>query len=177
MEESSWIRYIGNARVATDAEKVSEEPEQGNQKIEKSVRVNIQIEVGADKEEVMERISKEALGGFKLDIQNKDIAEDMFTANIPQNSMEAVEAVSGVKSVTVVEADKLTEEAGQLTDSKENQEEAGQPTDSEKSQDVQVIQKEKENNTEIPTGSIVGLVVLILVLVLLVGRKLHKRSR
>ena len=109
MEESSWIRYIGNARVATDAEKVSEEPEQGNQKIEKSVRVNIQIEVGADKEEVMERISKEALGGFKLDIQNKDIAEDMFTANIPQNSMEAVEAVSGVKSVTVVEADKLTE--------------------------------------------------------------------
>lgn len=177
MEESSWIRYIGNARVATDAEKVSEEPEQGNQKIEKSVRVNIQIEAGADKEEVMERISKEALGGFKLDIQNKDIAEDMFTANIPQNSMEAVEAVSGVKSVTVVEADKLTEEAGQPTDSEENQEEAGQLTDSEKSQDVQVIQKEKENNTEIPTGSIVGLVVLTLVLVLLVGRKLHKRSR
>ena len=177
MEESFWIRYIGNARVATDAEKVSEEPEQGNQKIEKSVRVNIQIEAGADKEEVMERISKEALGGSKLDIQNKDIAEDMFTANIPQNSMEAVEAVSGVKSVTVVEADKLTEEAGQLTDSEENQEEAGQSTDSEKSQDVQVIQKEKENNTEIPTGSIVGLVVLTLVLVLLVGRKLHKRSR
>ena len=185
MKENSWIRYIGNARVATDAEKVSEESEQENKKIEKSVRVNIQIEAGADKKEVIERISKEALNGSKLDIQNKDIAEDMFTANIPQNSMEAVEAVSGVQSVTLVEADGLTEE-GQQADSEKGQEESEQYSEegqeeseqySEKSQNVQVIQKEKENNTEISTGAIVGLIFLILVLVLLVGRKLHKRIR
>lgn len=174
MKENSWIRYIGNARAATDAEKVSEEPEQENKKIEKSVRVNIQIEAGADKKEVIERISKEVLSGSKLDIQNKDIAEDMFTANIPKNSMEAVEAVSGVQSVTLVEADGLTEE-GQPTDSEKSQEEAEQH--SEKSHNVQVIQKEKENNTEISTGSIAGIVVLILVLLFLVGRKLHKRTR
>lgn len=174
MEENSWIRYIGNARAATDAEKVSEEPEQEDKKIEKSVRVNIQIEAGADKKEVIERISKEVLSGSKLDIQNKDIAEDMFTANIPQNSMEAVEAVYGVQSVTLVEADGLTEE-GQQTDSEKSQEESEQY--SEKSQNVQVIQKEKENNTEISTGSMAGLVVLILVLLFLVGRKLHKRTR
>ncbi len=184
MKESSWILYSENARVATDAEKVPEEPQQEEKNTEKVVRVSIQIEAGSDKEDVIERISKEALDGTELDIQNKDIAQDMFTANLLENKIEAVQAVSGVKSVTLVEADQLTEETEQSVDLEETEEETQQQVDQEriskevpKGQNTQVIQKEKENNIEISKDSIIGLIVVVLVLVLLVGRKLHKRFR
>lgn len=184
MKESSWILYSENARVATNAEKVPEESRQEEKNTEKVVRVNIQIEAGSEKEDVIERISKEVLDGNELDIQNKDIAQDMFTANLLENKIEAVQAVSGVKSVTLVEADQLTEETEQSVDLEKTEEETKQQVNQEripkevpKGQNTQMIQKEEENNIEISKGSIIGVGVVVLVLVLLVGRKLHKRFR
>ncbi len=165
MKESSWIRYSENPRVETDAEKVAEESQQEDKNIRKVVRVNIQIEAGSKKEDVIERISKDVLNGSKLDIQNEDIADDMFTANLLEDKIEVVRAVFGVKSVTFVEADRLT-------DSKETE----QSVDMEK-QNIQAVWKEKENTPQTSNGQVLSLIVLSLVLVLFVGRKLHKKFR
>lgn len=170
MKESSWIRYSENARVATDAEKVSEESQQKDKNTGNVVRVNIQVEAGSQKEDVIERISKEVLNGSKLDIQNKDIADDMFTVNLSEDKVQAVKAVLGVKDVTVIEADKLTD--SREMDSGETE----QSTDMEK-QNIQAVWKEKENTPQTSNGQVLGLIVLSLVLVLFVGRKLHKKFR
>lgn len=170
MKESSWIRYSENARVATDAEKVSEESQQEDKNIGKVVRVNIQIETGSQKEDVIERISKDVLNGSKLDIQNEDIADDMFTVNLSEDKVQAVKAVLGVKDVTVIEADKLTD--SREMDSRETE----QSTDMEK-QNIQAVWKEKENTPQTSNGQVLSLIVLSLVLVLFVGRKLHKKFR
>lgn len=170
MKESSWIRYSENARVATDAEKVSEESQQKDKNTGDVVRVNIQIETGSQKEDVIERISKEVLNGSLLDIQNKDIADDMFTVNLSEDKVQAVKAVLGVKDVTVIEADKLTD--SREMDSRETE----QSTDMEK-QNIQAVWKEKENTPQTSNGQVLSLIVLSLVLVLFVGRKLHKKFR
>lgn len=170
MKESSWIRYSENARVATDAEKVSEESQQKDKNTGNVVRVNIQIETGSQKEDVIERISKEVLNGSLLDIQNKDIADDMFTVNLSEDKVQAVKAVLGVKDVTVIEADKLTD--SREMDSRETE----QSTDMEK-QNIQAVWKEKENTPQTSNGQVLSLIVLSLVLVLFVGRKLHKKFR
>lgn len=170
MKESSWIRYSENARVATDAEKVSEESQQKDKNTGNVVRVNIQVEAGSQKEDVIERISKEVLNGSLLDIQNKDIADDMFTVNLLEDKVQAVKAVLGVKDVTVIEADKLTD--GREMDSRETE----QSTDMEK-QNIQAVWKEKENTPQTSNGQVLSLIVLSLVLVLFVGRKLHKKFR
>lgn len=175
MKESSWIRYSENARVATDAEKVSEESQQKDKNTGNVVRVNIQIETGSQKEDVIERISKEVLNGSLLDIQNKDIADDMFTVNLSEDKAQAVKAVLGVKDVTVIEADKLTD--SREMDSREmDSRETEQSTDMEK-QNIQAVWKEKENTPQTSNGQVLGLIVLSLVLVLFVGRKLHKKFR
>lgn len=170
MKESSRIRYSENARVATDAEKVSEESQQKDKNTGDVVRVNIQIEAGSKKEDVIERISKDVLNGSLLDIQNKDIADDMFTVNLSEDKVQAVKAVLGVKDVTVIEADKLTD--SREMDSRETE----QSTDMEK-QNIQAVWKEKENTPQTSNGQVLSLIVLSLVLVLFVGRKLHKKFR
>lgn len=183
MRESSWIEYSTTARVATNAEKVPEETEQEIQNAQEYVRVTVQIEAGEVKEDVIGRISKEVFGDSELDIQNEKIAEDMFTANIPSDKLEAVKAVSGVKDVTLVEADQLMEEEQEQSqnlqfvgeEQEQSQDSQELEEEQEKSQDSQTLQK--ENNIEISHTAVVGLVILIFILLLLVGKKLHKKFR
>lgn len=203
MRTNSWTVYSTTVNVPIGAEKVQSEGNSEKQSTESIVRVNIQLESDTEKKDVIERISREVFDGNGIDIKNENLAEGMFTANVPSNSIEAIKAVSGVKDVTLVETGQVLEEGTeqntefqeqteegteQDTEFQEQTEEIEQNTEfqkqteeSEQGSEFQVAEETVEQDSEIVEDSVgiqsVGIVIFLLIIILGIGSKLHKRFR